>query len=106
MLRIWAEHHGFMIAVELDYCIDGEDYEEVVTFHSLGNDARKMIVWKTPGQIVVQPLIGRPRRFLSVSEALESLAKKSRSKPVALANTSAQAREPRDILGPLPGLAA
>jgi hypothetical protein len=106
MLRIWAENHGFMMAVELDYCVDGEDYEEVVTFHSLANHARMLILWRAPGQIVVQPLIGRPRRFVSVSDAVESLAKKSRRKRFPVSRLTARGTKPADLADPLSGLAA
>jgi len=72
--------------IDLDYHIDGRDYEEVVTFRSHGHSIN-LAVWRTPGQITVQPLLGLPRQFFSISEAtalasLTAAASGSRSAPV------------------------
>jgi hypothetical protein len=69
----WAEFHDLRLEVELDYSVDGEDYEEVLALYNRGSSARRWLIWRSPTEIVVQPLLGRACRFASIAEALESL---------------------------------
>ena len=32
LLQGWADFHGVQMVVELDHCVEGEEYEEVVAF--------------------------------------------------------------------------
>jgi hypothetical protein len=74
LLQGWAEFHGVQMVVELDHCVEGEEYEEVVAFYAKDNAMRRWILWRAgPNEIVVQPLIGRGCRYDTVAEALESL---------------------------------
>jgi hypothetical protein len=73
LLQGWAEFHNVQMVVELDHCVEGEEYEEVVAFYSKDSQLRRWIVWRAASQIVVQPLIGRSCRFASVADALDSL---------------------------------
>jgi hypothetical protein len=73
LMQGWAEYHDVRMAVELDHCIEGEEYEEVVGFYTADSPLRRWILWRAAGEAVVQPLIGRSRRFPSVAEALDSL---------------------------------
>ena len=73
LLQGWAEFHNVQMVVELDHFVEGEEYEEVVAFYASDSQLRRWIVWRSAGEIIVQPLIGRPHRFCSVAEALESL---------------------------------
>ena len=73
LLQGWAEFHGVQMVVELDHCVEGEEYEEVVAFYAQDSAIRRWILWRAASEIVVQPLIGRSCRFVTVADALESL---------------------------------
>jgi hypothetical protein len=73
LLQGWAEFHDVQMVVELDHCVEGEEYEEVVAFYGKDSAIRRWILWRAASEIVVQPLIGRGCRFETVAEALESL---------------------------------
>lgn len=74
MLLAWSEFHDIEMVIELDHCVEGEEYEEVIAFHAKFGALRRWIMWCTKREVVVQPLIGKPRRFCTVSEAMEVLA--------------------------------
>lgn len=73
LLQGWADFHDIQMTVELDHCVEGEEYEEVVAFYARESQLRRWIIWRAADGIVVQPLIGRSRRFTSVADALETL---------------------------------
>ncbi|HEY7578093.1 MAG TPA: hypothetical protein VH855_10890 [Acetobacteraceae bacterium] len=73
MLQGWAEFHDVQMVVELDHCVEGDEYEEVVAFYAPDSQLRRWIIWRAANEIVVQPLIGRSCRFGSVADALETL---------------------------------
>ena len=73
LLQGWAEFHDVQMVVELDHCVEGEEYEEVVAFYSKDSQLRRWILWRGIERIVVQPLIGRSCRFGTVADALETL---------------------------------
>jgi hypothetical protein len=73
LLQGWAEFHDVQMVVELDHCVEGEEYEEVVAFYAKGSAIRRWILWRGSCDVVVQPLIGRGCRFGTVADALESL---------------------------------
>jgi hypothetical protein len=73
LLQGWAEFHDVQVVVELDHCVEGEEYEEVVAFYGKESAIRRWILWRSASEIVVQPLIGRGSRFETVAEALDSL---------------------------------
>jgi hypothetical protein len=73
LLQGWAGFHDVQMVVELDHCVEGEEYEEVVAFYAKDSQLRRWILWRGAGEIVVQPLIGRSCRFSSVVDALETL---------------------------------
>ena len=73
LLQGWAEFHDVRMVVELDHCVEGEEYEEVVGFYTNDSPLRRWILWRSASETVVQPLTGRGRRFGSVAEALETL---------------------------------
>ena len=81
LLQGWAEFHDVQMVVELDHCVEGEEYEEVVAFYAKDSQLRRWILWRASSEIVVQPLIGRSCRFGTVAEALEGLMP-DRSQPV------------------------
>ena len=73
LLRGWADFHDVQMTVELDHCVEGDEYEEVVAFYARDSQLRRWILWRSSGEIIVQPLIGRSCRFVSVADALGSL---------------------------------
>ena len=73
LLQGWAEFHDVEMVVELDHCIEGEEYEEVVAFYAKDSQLRRWIVWRAADVIVVQHLIGPNCLFATVADALESL---------------------------------
>jgi hypothetical protein len=73
ILQGWAEFHDIRMIVELDHCVEGEEYEEVVGFYTNDSPLRRWILWRSASGIVVQPLIGQSRHFDSVADAVESL---------------------------------
>ena len=74
LLQGWADLHNVQMVVELDHCVEGEEYEEVVAFYAKRSPLRRWILWRAPCEIVVQPLLGRSRRFATVTDALASLS--------------------------------
>ena len=73
LLQGWAEFHDVQMVVELDHCVEGEEYEEVVAFYGKDSAIRRWILWRAASEIVVQPRICPGCRFETVAEALESL---------------------------------
>jgi len=73
LLQGWADFHDMQMVVELDHCVEGEEYEEVIAFYARDSHLRRWIIWRASSEIVVQPLIGRSCRYATVVDALESL---------------------------------
>jgi hypothetical protein len=73
-LEGWSETHNIRMVVELDHCVEDEEYEEVIAFYAKDSPLRRWILWRSASDIVVQRLIGRTCRFSSVADALDSLA--------------------------------
>ncbi len=69
----WAADRNIHLVVELDTCVGGDSYEEVLAFHAQCGPMRDWIMWRTQHDVVVQPLAGNSWRFPSVSEALDVL---------------------------------
>jgi hypothetical protein len=72
-MRDWADRHGIRMAIRLDHGNDGEDYEEVIAFHADAQSACFLLIWRSTEAVIVQPLVGRPLAYQSVSHVLESL---------------------------------
>lgn len=73
MVQGWSEYHDLRMMVELDYCAEGEEYEEVLSLYKRDSSFRHWMVWRSASEIVVQPMMGRALRFASVAVALEHL---------------------------------
>ncbi len=73
LLQGWADFHDVQMVVELDHCVEGEEYEEVVAFYAPDSQLRRWMIWRAANEVVVQPLIGRSCRFGNVADALETL---------------------------------
>ena len=73
MVQGWSEYHDLRMVVELDYCAEGEEYEEVLALYPPDSSFRRWMVWRGTNEVVVQPMMGRARHYASVAEALEHL---------------------------------
>jgi hypothetical protein len=99
LLQDWASLHDVRLAVELDHWVEGEEYEEVVALYAKGSPLRRCILWRSAGDIVVQALIGRTRRFASVASALEGLPVTRPDNPEGGPLVPKPARRPRRSTG-------
>ena len=73
MLEAWAEFHELRLAIDLDVCADGDEYEELVGLYERGCAFRRWMIWRSCDGIVVQPAMGRPMLFDDMVDALEML---------------------------------
>ena len=74
LLQGWAAAHGLRMVVELDHWVVGSEYEEIVVIYAKDNGVRRWHLWRSSDEVVVQPLIGRSSRFLSVAAAIEAIS--------------------------------
>jgi hypothetical protein len=77
-IREWADLNDVIVAVNLDHGIAGEEYEEVVTFHTRLSPLCRLIMWRDAEAVFLQPLVGVRGRYGSVRDALASLRLKQR----------------------------
>ncbi|MGE0222283.1 MAG: hypothetical protein AB7F35_22450 [Acetobacteraceae bacterium] len=84
LIRVWAELNDWQIFVQLDHGLPDEEYEEVVRLQTKSRSPLCVILWRDAEAVFIQPLIGRRRRYETVSAALESLLGPGRgaSRPV------------------------
>ena len=76
LLQAWADVRGMRMIVELDHCVDGHEYEEIVAIYAKGTEVRRWNLWRSWDEVIVQPLIGRSMHFFSVAEATDALSSK------------------------------
>jgi hypothetical protein len=69
----WASYHNLRLVIELDYAVEGEEYEEVLAFYPPNGSFRKWTMWRTTRNIAVQTARGRVIRFASMADALDGL---------------------------------
>jgi hypothetical protein len=74
IMSAWAEYHGLRMSIELDTCVEGAVYEEVVAFYAPGMPLRRWTLWRTADAIVAEALHGAPLRSDCVGVILEMLA--------------------------------
>ena len=79
LMKGWADVHNFRMVVRLDHGTVGEEYEEVLAFHPEMSSPCQLIVWRNEKAVFVQPLVGRRRRYGSVTAALASMTSKPRT---------------------------
>ncbi len=72
-MQRWAERRRLHLTIELDRCIDGEDYEEVVALQEVGGLRHRWSLWRSAEHLVVEPAIGPVARFARLSDALAAL---------------------------------
>ena len=73
ILTAWAEFHGIKVVVELDYCIDGSEYEEVAALYPKGSLLRQWTLWRSREAVMVVPMSGAPFRADCIAELLPRL---------------------------------
>lgn len=73
LLQGWAAFHGLRLVVELDHCIAGREYEEIVVIYAKDNRLRRWHLWRSQAEFILQPLIGRSSHFFSVADAIEAM---------------------------------
>ena len=72
-MQRFAARHRLYLTIELDRCIDGEDYEEVVAFHEPATRQRRGTLWRSAEHLVVERPAGPAARFARLDEALATL---------------------------------
>ncbi len=72
-LQTWAARHGMRMTVELDHCIEGEEYQEAVALYSPESGLRRWTIWRAADAVVIEPTFGRSSRFVSLDDALRVL---------------------------------
>lgn len=73
MLQGWSEFHDLRMAIELDVCVEGDEYEELVGVYDKDRAFRRWMIWRSGEGIVVQPAMGRTMLFDFMADALEIL---------------------------------
>ncbi len=73
LMTAWAQFHEFRLNIELDWHVDQTEYEEVITLRLPDRAGPLWLLWRTEQSIVLQPMVGRARRFDDVSDALEAI---------------------------------
>jgi hypothetical protein len=73
LLQAWSDIHGMRMVVELDHCVDGREYEEIVVIYAKSGRFRRWNLSRSWDGVVVQPIIGRSMRFASVTDAVKAL---------------------------------
>ena len=75
----WAMLHGYRLVIELDYGVGNEEYEEVLAFYA-GAPSQRLwcLLWRQVDGFVMQPVVGRARRFESINDALHALKRRQR----------------------------
>jgi hypothetical protein len=76
VLRGWADLHDLRLAIDLDVCADGDEYEELLGLYDKGRVFRRWMIWRSHEGIVVQPTTGRPMLFDFMGDALDILIPK------------------------------
>jgi hypothetical protein len=78
LVRQWAERHDLRMLIRLDHgAAVGEEYEEVVTFHTQTSPLYRYTMWRDATTVFVQPLVGRGKQYRSVAAALAAQSARS-----------------------------
>jgi hypothetical protein len=73
LAQSWAEFHNLRMVIELDACIEGEEYEEVLAFYPAGSAFRRWMMWRSHVDIVVQPMMGHTQHYPTAADAFEQM---------------------------------
>lgn len=73
MLQGWANYHDLRLVIDLDLCVDDEEYEELIGLYDANRAFRRWLIWRSCDGIVVQPAMKRTMLFDTMAGVLESL---------------------------------
>jgi hypothetical protein len=73
MLQSWADFHDLRLAIDLDVCAEGDEYEELLGLYDKHRAFRRWVMWRSCDGIVVQPAMGHMMLFDYMADALEIL---------------------------------
>jgi hypothetical protein len=73
MLRGWAEYHDLRMAIDLDVCVDADEYEELLGLYDRSCAFRRWMIWRSCDGIEVQPAMGRRMLFDRMADVLDVL---------------------------------
>jgi hypothetical protein len=73
LIGAWSAARGLEMVIRLDHGSETEEFEEVVAFHTASGRPCRLIMWRDANSVFVQPLIGRPRTYPSVVDAILAL---------------------------------
>jgi hypothetical protein len=73
LVRAWADYHDLRMEVELDFAAERDEFEEIVGLFAPRTGSRRWMLWRSTDGIIAQPMVGRPRMFDNVADALETL---------------------------------
>jgi hypothetical protein len=73
LLQGWSDFHNLRLAIDLDVCADGDEYEEFLGLYDRARAFRRWMIWRSSDGIVVQPAMGRAMLFDCMADALEIL---------------------------------
>jgi len=73
MLQGWSDFHDLRMTVELDFCVDSDEYEELLGLYDANRAFRRWMIWRSCDGIVVQPTMGRSMLFDTMADVLEIL---------------------------------
>lgn len=73
VLSAWAEFHGMRMTIELDWHVDGMEFEEVITLNAPNRRGPPWLLWRTCESVVLQPMAGKPRRYETLTDALTAI---------------------------------
>lgn len=73
MLAAWAEFHELRLVIELDHCVDGEEYEEVAVLYLPGSRLRQWMLWRAPDGVVVEPKSAAAFRVGNIADLFQRL---------------------------------
>jgi hypothetical protein len=73
MLQGWASFHDLRLAIDLDLCVDDDEFEELIGLYDANRAFRRWMIWRSADGIVVQPAMKRTMLFDTMTGVLESL---------------------------------
>ncbi len=79
LITRWAGRNAIRVVVRLDHGADGEEFEEVIAFHTGHTPLCELIMWRNEAGVYAQPLVGVMQQFVSVEAALDSRLLKQRT---------------------------
>lgn len=73
LLSAWAEYHAIRMVIELDNCVDGAEYEEVVALYPEGSPIRQWTLWRAPDAVMMEAMQGEGLRAECICDVLDQL---------------------------------